>query len=163
MHNLLSRQPSCLFFLQLFDPPLKHENTNLSYIVLFHSLTTHPAPSAQKVATGIILSELSVVVIAMMVICGTSAFVLFFFIFFSFPLFILDNTARPHLTFIGALHGFLGWSVDAGYPHHLYLVVVLFCQLASLVKVRRLHGPLGSVTRCTTHTTQHNYDTTDAI
>ena len=107
MHNLLSRQPSCLFFLQLFDPPLKHENTNLSYIVLFHSLTTHPAPSAQKVATGIILSELSVVVIAMMVICGTSAFVLFFFIFFSFPLFILDNTARPHLTFIGALHGFI--------------------------------------------------------
>ena len=90
MHNLLSRQPSCLFFLQLFDPPLKHENTNLSYIVLFHSLTTHPAPSAQKVATGIILSELSVVVIAMMVICGTSAFVLLFFFFFSFPLFILQ-------------------------------------------------------------------------
>lgn len=26
---------------------------------------------------------------------------------------------------------------NTGYPHHLYLAVVLFCQLASLVKVRQ--------------------------
>jgi len=53
-------------------------------------LTTQPVASAQKIATGVILSELSVVVITMMVICG--------------------------------------------YPHHLYLMVVLLCQLASLLK-----------------------------
>jgi len=64
--------------------------TSVFVLTMCAAWLTKEAATAQKVAIGVVLSELSVVVIALMVICG--------------------------------------------YPHHLYLAVVLFCQLASLVK-----------------------------